>query len=1057
MGELEIRWLVLICRKPSLDKSDAWEPPHKKWSQEQVDGEYAIMEELAELFTDANGGVFCPGNEDCEDASENIAYGPDASDSTDKLGEGDNFSIEFSFHKTVYISGEDYNDESASVSEAADFFRDVDRTIDGSYETIAATLRKKMLEWGVIKKNDVDEEFEADDGKALEKKFDNFNVFMHADMNSANMFLSEQDLPRSGYDLSEAGVQWLESPEIAKSIITDAMEVVRKVTEKQMSLELGIENEETPMYMPDMHAYLPKDSGLDISNGVVDVDTGKRNVNKEPIPMGLPRPRYWAVKFSPSSAGTAEEITRTNIFFQNFTVVNKNIDLFKKAIHKLLDNQIKSMRESHIAGSLFREPIDPDTIIGPIEESQEPLQEISYADARNSVEKQGTKLIKGWNYDHGKEPTKDLEGMLRAFRGKVLHFMPRDIEDGQKAQASLWLLRQIKKSLQRREDFVNPVGSIIGNESYGTLRNNLEKFFQHNTHMEPKGLDAVISIGALNKVVKDAKPRIEAADALELSKDAEKGKDPLRNDEEWEVTIINNHGAACELGADTEWCTANKDPQWFNRYWKEDDPLFYIKSKSTGEEWQFHYGSHQFMDIDDHGVDREKWEELHSVLRSALADHDYEEKYPKVWDYEHKDWEEEVSRVLDEQREHIDHRELTIDATVDGGYDIDEGGLYVTPSFRVEFLFDRPADKEFADELDILGYEEIDESFTNESGGLTTGDNSENIQDDAHEDNIDIRTGHTTVQVVITGFKSLSSYDEGDENEVINATDRFLQDVRHTVDDNYKDIKDKIRGILIKHEMLEGTKYDKLVDDQDAHDGFENQFEGLGVSIFPEDRTIRFQISFLKPDNAKDVPYGFLSSELSDNKDFMFRIGMKALERIVGKGEAIQQGLPGTDTPAEESAPQAVEGLIFAMQNHQYLNKFEPASEYILATLDMTLSTLTAWNDLFVAGMKVVSQNKKAAQASLTMAVQKYIEKYPDKFPKENQDRGPGGFYGTGDEPIGEIVTDEAVNEIEPYQKKAKKWQKRALKLNIKGGNKYLTKGMKIASTKLGKSAPPGG
>ena len=657
------------------------------------------------------------------------------------------------------------------------------------------------------------------------------------------------------------------------------------------------------------------------------------------------------------------------------------------------------------------EPIDPDTIIGPITEVQEPLQEISYDDAKSSVTKQGTKLIKGWNYDQGNEPTKDLEGMLRAFRGKILHFTPRDIEDGQKAQASLWILRQIKKSLQRREDFVNPTASIFGqpqDRSYGTLRNDLEKFFQHNTHMKPKGLDDVISMGALHKVVKDAKPRIEAASAKELSKNAEEGKDPLRNDEEWEVTIINNHGAACELGADTEWCTAHKDPRWFNTYWREDDPLFYIKSKSTGEEWQFHYGSNQFMDIDDKNVDREKWEELHDILKGALEEKGYEEKYPKVWDYEHKDWEEEVSRVLDEQREHIDHRELTIDATVDGGYDIDEGGLYVTPSFRVEFLFDRPADKEFADELDILGYEEIDESFTNESGGLTAGDNSENIQDDAHEDNIDIRTGNTTVQVIITGFKSLSSYDEGDENEVIDATDRFLQDVRHTVDDNYKDIKDKIRGILIKHEMLEGTKYDKLVDDQDAHDGFENQFEGLGVSIFPEDRTIRFQISFLKPDNAKDVPYGFLASELASNKDFMFRIGMKALQRLVGGG-AIQQGLPGTDTPAEESAPQAVEGLIFAMQNHQYLNKFEPASEYILATLDMTLSTLTAWNDLFVAGMKVVSQNKKAAQASLTMAVQKYIEKYPDKFPRENQERGPGGFYGTGDGDLTEIVADEVM------------------------------------------------
>ena len=62
-------------------------------------------------------------------------------------------------------------------------------------------------------------------------------------------------------------------------------------------------------------------------------------------------------------------------------------------------------------------------------------------------------------------------------------------------------------------------------------------------------------------------------------------------------------------------------------------------------------------------------------------------------------------------------------------------------------------------------------------------------------------------------------------------------------------------------------------------------------------------------------------------------------------------------------------------------------------------------------------------------------------------------------EGLSEIVTDEvtrAMNEIEPYQKKAKKLQKKAMKLSIKGPNKYMTKGMKIATAKPGKSAPPG-
>jgi hypothetical protein len=49
-----------------------------------------------------------------------------------------------------------------------------------------------------------------------------------------------------------------------------------------------------------------------------------------------------------------------------------------------------------------------------------------------------------------------------------------------------------------------------------------------------------------------------------------------------------------------------------------------------------------------------------------------------------------------------------------------------------------------------------------------------------------------------------------------------------------------------------------------------------------------------------------------------------------------------------------------------------------------------------------------------------------------------------------------AMNEIEPYQKKAKKLQKKAMELSIKGPNKYMAKGMKIATAKPGKSAPPG-
>ena len=79
--------------------------------------------------------------------------------------------------------------------------------------------------------------------------------------------------------------------------------------------------------------------------------------------------------------------------------------------------------------------------------------------------------------------------------------------------------------------------------------------------------------------------------------------------------------------------------------------MFYIESKSTEEKWQFHYGTRQFMDINDSQVDREKFEELHDVLKDALEENDYEEKYPKVFEHEHRDYDEEMRQLIESERE----------------------------------------------------------------------------------------------------------------------------------------------------------------------------------------------------------------------------------------------------------------------------------------------------------------------------------------------------------------------------------------------------------------------
>lgn len=60
------------------------------------------------------------------------------------------------------------------------------------------------------------------------------------------------------------------------------------------------------------------------------------------------------------------------------------------------------------------------------------------------------------------------------------------------------------------------------------------------------------------------------------------------------------YGASCELGSNTEWCTATgKNRGYFDQYIMKDD--LYIFTKKD-EKYQFHYQSDQFMDKDDNPI-----------------------------------------------------------------------------------------------------------------------------------------------------------------------------------------------------------------------------------------------------------------------------------------------------------------------------------------------------------------------------------------------------------------------------------------------------------------------
>ena len=273
---------------------------------------------------------------------------------------------------------------------------------------------------------------------------------------------------------------------------------------------------------------------------------------------------------------------------------------------------------------------------------EELLVEVSFEDARENLWKAAKKIVSGYYYDEwGKPPEGSFSHMstsawlaepdkydpkwLRAaqdYESLMLQTVPDDLEDNQRGSALLWLIRLTRKDPDFREDVVE-----LGLRQTH-LSNLLELFFQNQRFMEVADINKIKSRQELERIVGEAGPAIKADQEKRAYADAEAGTEILRDDADWKVAIISNKGAACELGKGTDWCTAAPGLDYFAQYYSPNDPLFYIEDKGTGERFQFHYGSGQFMDHGDYQVEEKELFKLHNILVDALGEKI--EQYPKV-------------------------------------------------------------------------------------------------------------------------------------------------------------------------------------------------------------------------------------------------------------------------------------------------------------------------------------------------------------------------------------------------------------------------------------------
>jgi len=148
----------------------------------------------------------------------------------------------------------------------------------------------------------------------------------------------------------------------------------------------------------------------------------------------------------------------------------------------------------------------------------------------------------------------------------------------------------------------------------------IERFFQFNRFIQEgkKDLNSVSNYKELYDLIEEARPLYKAWQEKQEQGDADKGKEVLLDDQNWQVIAIHNKGAACELGKPTEWCTAAPGLNYFKQYYKPDDPLFYILNKSNGEIYQFHFGTGQFMDKNHSEVSDEVEGPIMKVLAKVI-------------------------------------------------------------------------------------------------------------------------------------------------------------------------------------------------------------------------------------------------------------------------------------------------------------------------------------------------------------------------------------------------------------------------------------------------------
>jgi hypothetical protein len=163
-------------------------------------------------------------------------------------------------------------------------------------------------------------------------------------------------------------------------------------------------------------------------------------------------------------------------------------------------------------------------------------------------------------------------------------------------------------------------------EDVSRIKDDLSKFYQIQNKLPEKDLNRYSYVDLMNLV--DQHFNIELDTSDELGEDV----DVLYNGPLGLLVSPKTEEASCKLGSGTRWCTAAKNNNKFD-YYNNTGPLYIWKDKS-GQKYQFHFESIQFMNAQDQNIPHElliQWRESHPVISKLFKKG--EEKLLSMKDY----------------------------------------------------------------------------------------------------------------------------------------------------------------------------------------------------------------------------------------------------------------------------------------------------------------------------------------------------------------------------------------------------------------------------------------